>query len=60
MKVLHVNTERTWRGGEQQVLYLMEGLRALGIDQLLVAQADGVMAQRAREKGLPVREMKMR
>ncbi len=60
MKILHVNTERTWRGGEQQVLYLMEGLRSRGIEQLLVAQAGGVMAQRAKEKGLPVHELKMR
>lgn len=59
-KILHVNTERTWRGGEQQVLYLMEGLRAHGIEQLLVAQEGGVLAARAREKTLPVREMKMR
>lgn len=60
MKVLHLNTERTWRGGEQQVLYLMEGLRARGVEQLLVAQEGGVMVDRAREKGLPVKPLKMR
>ena len=27
MNILHINTERTWRGGEQQVLYLLEGLQ---------------------------------
>lgn len=60
MKLLHINTERTWRGGEQQVLYLMEGLRAHGVAQLLVAQEGGVIAERAREKGLPVKPLKMR
>ena len=60
MRILHVNTERTWRGGEQQVLYLMEGLRERGIEQLLVAQRSGVLAERARERGLPVRALRMR
>jgi glycosyltransferase involved in cell wall biosynthesis len=60
MRVLHLNTERTWRGGEQQVLYLMEGLRARSVEQLLVAQEGGVMAARAAEKGLPVKPLRMR
>jgi glycosyltransferase involved in cell wall biosynthesis len=60
LRVLHLNTERTWRGGEQQALYLMEGLRARGVAQLLVAQQGGVMAARVREAGLPVRELRMR
>lgn len=59
-RVLHLNTERTWRGGEQQTLYLMEGLAARGIPQLLVAQKGGVLAGRAAAKGLPVRALRMR
>ncbi len=59
-KVLHLNTERTWRGGEQQVLYLIEGLAARGIPQLLIAQEGGVLVERAREKNLPVLPLKMR
>jgi hypothetical protein len=27
---LHVNTEKGWRGGEQQMAYLLEGLRSRG------------------------------
>jgi glycosyltransferase involved in cell wall biosynthesis len=60
LRVLHLNTERTWRGGEQQTLYLMEGLRARGIEQLLVAQRGGALAERARALGLPVKELRMR
>ena len=26
-RVLHVNAARTWRGGEQQMVYLLRGLR---------------------------------
>ncbi|MEK7274022.1 MAG: hypothetical protein AAB110_02085, partial [Candidatus Desantisbacteria bacterium] len=30
IKSLHLDSERTWRGGEQQVLYLLLGLREKG------------------------------
>ncbi len=60
LRVLHVNTERTWRGGEQQVLYLLEGLAARGIEQLLVAQEGGILAERAAAAGLPVLPLRMR
>ncbi|MHC5212647.1 MAG: glycosyltransferase family 4 protein [Planctomycetota bacterium] len=60
MKVLHVNTERTWRGGEQQVLYLLRGLEAAGVEQQLLCQPDGVLAERAREQGVDVWARRMR
>lgn len=59
-RVLHLNTEPTWRGGEQQVLYLLEGLRARGAPSLLVAQPGGPMLERARARGLPARALRMR
>lgn len=37
MKILHVSTSRQWRGGEQQIAYLMEQLHARQIWQALVA-----------------------
>ncbi len=58
-RLLHVNTERTWRGGEQQTLYLLDGLRARGIEGLLVAKQGSVMAERARRAGHTVIEMRM-
>jgi hypothetical protein len=60
MRVLHVNTERTWRGGEQQVLYLMRGLAAAGVEQELLCQPDGVLATRAEQCGLAVWRRSMR
>lgn len=59
-RLLHVNTERTWRGGEQQTLYLLDGLRQRGIDGLLVAKEGGVMAERARQAGHAVVSLRMR
>jgi glycosyltransferase involved in cell wall biosynthesis len=54
MKVLHFNTERTWRGGEQQTLYLMQTLKARGIESHLVCQPGSPMAERAQASGLSV------
>jgi len=54
MKILHINTERTWRGGEQQTLYLLQGLNQRQIACHLVCQPDSPMAARALEAGVEV------
>ncbi|MGE0816597.1 MAG: glycosyltransferase [Vicinamibacterales bacterium] len=46
---LHVDTARTWRGGQQQVLLTVLGLRERGHRAVLVAHPDGVLFDRARE-----------
>jgi len=46
MRVLHLSSERTWRGGEQQIAYLMGVLRSHGVENVLVARAGSEMAQR--------------
>ena len=46
---LHIDTARTWRGGQNQVLVTVLGLRALGHRTLLVAHAAGELRQRAKE-----------
>jgi glycosyltransferase involved in cell wall biosynthesis len=60
VRVLHVNTERTWRGGEQQSLWLAAGLRDLGEESEVVAQPGSPLAERARAAGLTVHEVRMR
>lgn len=46
---LHIDTARTWRGGQNQVLVTALGLRSLGHRTVLVAHADGELRQRAQE-----------
>jgi glycosyltransferase involved in cell wall biosynthesis len=46
---LHIDTARTWRGGQNQVLLTVMGLRAAGDRTLLVAHPDGALRQRAAE-----------
>jgi glycosyltransferase involved in cell wall biosynthesis len=46
---LHIDTARTWRGGQNQVLTTLMGLRALGQRTMLVAHSEGELRQRAAE-----------
>jgi glycosyltransferase involved in cell wall biosynthesis len=46
---LHVDTARTWRGGQNQVLLTVNGLRAIGHRAALVAHPDGELRRRASE-----------
>jgi glycosyltransferase involved in cell wall biosynthesis len=46
---LHVDTARTWRGGQNQVLLTVNGLRAIGQRAALVAHPDGEVRKRAAE-----------
>ena len=60
MKILHLNTEKTWRGGEQQTLYLLQVLKERGIFCHLVCQPDSPMARNAHEAGIVVFPVSMR
>jgi glycosyltransferase involved in cell wall biosynthesis len=46
---LHIDTARSWRGGQNQVLVTVMGLRALGQRTMLVAHPDGELRARAAE-----------
>jgi glycosyltransferase involved in cell wall biosynthesis len=50
---LHIDTARTWRGGQNQVLLTVNGLLEIGHRAALVAHPDGVLRRRAAE-GLDV------
>lgn len=54
MKILQVNTEKTWRGGERQTLYTLEGLISKGIDCQLMAIKNSLMHQKAEAIGIHV------
>jgi L-malate glycosyltransferase len=46
---LHIDTARTWRGGQNQVLLTVNGLRAIGERTALVAHPGGELRRRAEE-----------
>ena len=59
MKILHIDTEKTWRGGEQQVLYLLKGLREKGHDSTVICQPGSALAERAKAEDICARELSM-
>jgi glycosyltransferase involved in cell wall biosynthesis len=46
MKVLHLSSERTWRGGEQQISYLMGVLKTHGVENFIAARSGSEMIRR--------------
>jgi glycosyltransferase involved in cell wall biosynthesis len=46
---IHIDTAETWRGGQNQVLLTVNGLRAIGQRTMLVAHPDGELRRRAAE-----------
>lgn len=52
MRILHLDTERTWRGGEAQLLHLAEGLAGRGHVCIVAGPPASPLLKRAVEKGL--------
>ncbi|ANN65093.1 glycosyltransferase family 4 protein [Bordetella bronchialis] len=58
MKILQLNFEKGWRGGERQTLYCMMAFRDAGHEVELLARAGAPLAQRAAEQGFAVHAVK--
>jgi glycosyltransferase involved in cell wall biosynthesis len=54
MKILHITTEKKWRGGERQLLYLLEGLSNKGVETSLMVCADSEIFKKANLLGIDV------
>lgn len=57
MRILQLNLERGWRGGERQTLLTLNGLRSAGHQVELLARDGGRLAQAARAQGFTVHEV---
>jgi len=57
VKIVYVDLETEWRGGQGQALLTVQGLIARGHEAELVAAETGVLARRARDIGVPVRNV---
>jgi glycosyltransferase involved in cell wall biosynthesis len=53
MRILMVDSEKTWRGGEAQLELLMKGLIAAGHRVALAAPPDAAITARAKALGIP-------
>jgi glycosyltransferase involved in cell wall biosynthesis len=54
VRVLLVDLETAWRGGQNQALLILKGLLARGHEAELVAAQDSAMGERAQESGVHV------
>ena len=51
---IHIDTRPDWRGGQNQVLLTLRGLKSRGHEVELLALGGGALAQRARDEGFRV------
>jgi glycosyltransferase involved in cell wall biosynthesis len=59
-RILHVDSGRSWRGGQRQVFLLATGLRDLGYRTLIVAPTGSPLIRRADQAGLPTYRLTLR
>jgi len=57
MRIVHADSARTWRGGQNQVLLTSRGMAARGHEVWLACQDGGALESRARVAGLAVRPL---
>jgi glycosyltransferase involved in cell wall biosynthesis len=57
-KVLHVSTAKSWRGGEQQIAYLLQELEKMRVPQAVLATAEGPFSDWCRQQGFNLQAVK--
>jgi len=60
LRILHIDSGTSWRGGQRQALLLALGLREAGHEPLLIGPPDCPLVLRARAAGLAVATVRMR
>lgn len=60
LRVLYIDAETVWRGGQEQLFTLMTGLRREGHRIDLAAPPEGALGKRAAERGFPVHPYRQR
>jgi len=54
MRILQINTENTWRGGERQTLYSARGLIKRGIKVAILVTKNSPLSKKAQQEGIEV------
>jgi glycosyltransferase involved in cell wall biosynthesis len=60
ISVVHVSSPMSWRGGEQQLAYLLNELDKRGVEQLVVCPIGSEMEKYCRTKSIQFRSLKKR
>lgn len=59
IRILHIDSERNWRGGQQQAAYLLERLHGLGYKTALICPPGADMESYCRSHSLPCHPVAM-
>lgn len=54
MTIIHISTAESWRGGEQQIAYLISGLTKLNINQIVCCPAGSPLSKFCSENAIPL------
>ncbi len=60
ISILHINTAKTWRGGEKQTFYLTSLLHKRGYKSYCICQKDSILQKKLEENQLPHFPVRMR
>jgi glycosyltransferase involved in cell wall biosynthesis len=60
LSIIHLDTEHSWRGGQEALLTLARGLRARGFRQTIACPPSGALAERALADGFPIEKLGLR
>lgn len=59
MRILHLSTERTWRGGEQQIAYLIEETLNVGHEVEVMSRTGSAFSDFCQRSGVSLTECRM-
>ena len=51
-RILHISSERTWKGGEQQIAYLIEEMNKMGLKNYVVCRKNSAFKKYCQNKNL--------
>lgn len=60
MNIVHLSAEKTWRGGEQQIAYLIEELNKLNQNQLVICRKNSAFELYCKEQNIPHKSLKFK
>lgn len=60
MRILQLSSEMAWRGGEQQIAYLIEGLQQSGHEVMVVCRKGSAFENYCRQQQIPYRSLSFR
>lgn len=60
MNIVHLSAEKTWRGGEQQIAYLIDELNKLNQKQLVICRKNSAFEIYCKEQNIPYKSIKFK